>query len=224
MLRGKRVTTIDHPNASNTFCNNISPDGEIVIVGSYFKTSPITQTGFRYQNGTFTDIPGPRGLTPSAASGINDNGDIVGGYVDGNVMHGFLLKGTTYTILDVPGAHGYTTASGINNHGKIVLYWADSSGVLESSVYDGKTYKTINVPGAADSQASDINNRGDVVYEWDLRGIFHGALLHRGKYYKFNFPQSVTTSGLGINDCHEIVGVYQATSHGPYEGFKAIFK
>ncbi len=55
-----------------------------------------------------------------------------------------------------------TFATGINKSGKICLYWIDSSNVYESSVYNGKTYTTINVPGAANSYALDLDTAGDV--------------------------------------------------------------
>jgi uncharacterized membrane protein len=223
MLKSKKVTTIDDPNGTDTFCSNITPDGPIAIVGQYTNFSG-NLVGFLYEKGKFTDIPGPTGATSSAAFGINDAGDIVGYYDDSNGSHGFLLKGNQYTPLDVPGAT-FTFALGINGRGDIVLSWENSSGVTESSLYNGKVYKTINVPGAADSFAEDLNNEGDIVYGWfDSTNKRHGALRHSGKYYKFNDPKGTQTFGSGINDRHLIVGEYQAKGNGPSMGFKATYK
>lgn len=56
----------------------------------------------------------------------------------------------------------------------------------KSSLYNGKTYGTIDVPGATASFAQDLNSAGDVIYQWfDSNGASHGALLQAGKYYKF---------------------------------------
>ena len=124
--------------------------------------------GFLYKNGKYTDIPGPEGTRQSSANSINDGGAIVGSYVDSNeVMHGFLLKGKKYTTLDVPGATEGTGAMGINKHGWIVLYGYTSTGAASVlTKNNGKTYKTINVPGAIASFATDLDTAGDVVYQW----------------------------------------------------------
>jgi hypothetical protein len=55
-----------------------------------------------------------------------------------------------YTSLDVPNATT-TVARGINNSGQIVLQWSDSSGLSQAALYNGKTYKKINVPVAFES-------------------------------------------------------------------------
>jgi hypothetical protein len=136
------------------------------------------------------------------------------------------LKGKKYTTLDVPGATA-TVATGINTAGWMCLYWVDSAGAVESSVTknNGKTYKKINVPGAANSYSLDLDAAGDVTYQWlDSAGSSHGALLHGGKYFKFDYPKAVFTYGGGINDKSTIAGGYQATSGGPFGGFKATYK
>jgi uncharacterized membrane protein len=224
ILNGKRVTTVDDPNGEDTFCNKVSSNVAIAVVGSYTNLNTNEDAAFLYKHGKFTDIPGPTGAIASAAYGINDRGEIVGYYLDSaRVPHGFLLKGSTYTTLDVPGALR-TFATGINNKGYIVLAWEGSTG-FESSVYNGKTYKTIDVPGAAGSLAQAINTAGDVTYDWfDSSNVYHGALRHRSKYYKFDHPRSVQTVAVGINDRHVIVGWYQTSSNGPPQGYKATFK
>lgn len=56
--------------------------------------------------------------------------------------HGFLLLGKKYTLLRVPGATAEVPTS-INNKGSVVLYWADSNGNSESSLFNGKNYKEL---------------------------------------------------------------------------------
>ncbi len=67
---------------------------------------------------TFTTIDGPD-ATSTAAIGINEAGQIVGGYNDANfVGHGFLWDKGTFTTIDPSGAT-YTAAARINAVGKI---------------------------------------------------------------------------------------------------------
>jgi len=225
ILSGKKLTTLNDPKGTNTLVNGIQYNGT-GVVGAYTNSAG-NSVGFLYKNGKFKDIPGPSGATAASASSINDKGVIVGYYVDsGGVQHGFRLTGTTYKTLDVPGAIG-TGADGINNKGNMVLFWVDSNGNGESSIsYNGgKTYKTINVPDAVYSAASDLNNECDVAYEWvDSSGGVHGALLHEGKYYKFDYPKAVITYAGGINDKNSLVGGYEAKSNGPFSSYRATFK
>ena len=196
ILNGKKLITLDDPiaMAGTTGPANLNPNGAISVVGAYNNSSG-NSVGFLYKNGKYTDIPGPAGAVASLASGINDKGAIVGDYVDSKGRtHGFLLKGKKYTTLDEPAAFGTTAASGINNAGWIVLWFVNQQGLVESAITkdDGNTYTPINVPLAVDSYASDLNSAGDVSYFWsDSGGVGRGALLHAGKYYKVNYPQSI---------------------------------
>jgi uncharacterized membrane protein len=212
-------THIDHPKGSSTICKNINSSG--AIVGNY-QNSSTTTMGFVYQNGKFTDIPGPAGAKSAAAYGINDNGVIVGSYQDSKGLHGFRLTGSTYKTLNVPGATA-TVATGINNKGYVVLYWQDSMDNSESSIWNGKTYQTIDVPGATNTLAMDLDNANDVVFQWfDALYHPHGALLHGGKYYTVDHPQSMGTYGMGINDKSVVVGFY-APDNDYQGGFVATY-
>src|SRR2546423_1686621 len=62
------------------------------------------------------DFPGS-GFT--AATGINDTGQIVGWYDTGSSPHGFLLSNESFSTIDVPGST-VTQAYGINGSGQIV--------------------------------------------------------------------------------------------------------
>jgi probable HAF family extracellular repeat protein len=227
ILSGKKVTTLDDPNATagTTEGSNLNPDGAISVVGFYTSSKTGNPVGFVYKGGKFKDIVGPKGAVAVYGAAINDSGAIVGYYTDSSgVYHGYLLKNGKYTTLNVPGAAD-TFATGINTSGSISFYWVNSSsGVYESSVLTGKTYKTVNVPGASDSFALDLNTAGDVTYEWeDSNGAIHGALLHAAKYYKFNYPKAADTYGGGINDKSEIVGGYASSGSGPWSAFQASY-
>ena len=226
ILKGGKITTLDVPHGSNTSVSHITRKGSIKVVGSY-KNSAGRSLGFLYQNGKYMDIPGPKGATASGANGISDQGEIVGYYTDpSNLTHGFLLRRGHYTSIDVYMAQ-ITIASGVNDHGKLVFWSVDGlTGATTSYLYDIKTQQrtAINVPGATDSLATDINNSGDVTFQWvDSGGVSHGALLQDKKYYKFDDPKSVWDYAEGINDLSAIVGAYETVSGGPFSGFRATY-
>src|SRR5262249_28534085 len=92
------------------------------IVGEYNSSHPFLLSG-----GTFYQIDFPRSLN-SAATGINDLGQIVGHYTDeGFVRHGFLLGAGIFSTGDVPDA-SFTAAAGVNNLGQIVGLYSDPTG------------------------------------------------------------------------------------------------
>jgi hypothetical protein len=216
MSRSGKVTNVDHPHGMYTRCLGINTAG--AIVGDYFTGS--TGQGFLYFKGKFTNI-GPSGSTSSQAIGINSNGDINGNFGDGKGSHGFLLKGGKYTTLDVPGSTG-TLGGGINDADMLTEEWFDSSGNIESSLYNGKKYTKINVPGEQDSYVSGINNLGDIVYSWESAEDYGWALRHNGRIYMFRDPKGDRTFGYGINDHNAIVGTYTDSS-GVSNGFLATY-
>ena len=83
---------------------------------------------FLYSNGVFTSLSDPLGTNGTAAVAINNNGQIVGYYLDSsNVQHGFVYSDGIYTTIDDPlGTHG-TVLTGINNSGQVVGYYLDNS-------------------------------------------------------------------------------------------------
>jgi probable HAF family extracellular repeat protein len=201
-----------------------------MVVGSYGKNAQGTSVGFLYKGGKYTDILGPKGAINSAAYGINDSGAIVGDYTDATgVTHGFLLKKGKYTTLDAPGAVGLTVASGINSAGAIVLwYFKDSSGDSGSAMTtnNGKTYKKLAVPGAgpAGDAAEDINGANDVCFVYfDTAARYHAALLHGGKYYKFNPFKSAESTASGLNDKMTVAGIWSVKTNGVLQGYKGVY-
>jgi uncharacterized membrane protein len=226
ILKDGQVTTLDVPHSTTTTVGNIKPNGATEIVGGY-QNSRGRELGFLYKDGHYSDIRGPKGATASGANAINDNGDIVGSYKASNgVTQGYLLTKHGYTSFNVFMSQ-INAATGINDKGKLV-YWSVSgiSGDTTSYLYDIKTQQSteIDVPGATDSLAQDINNEGDVSFEWlDSAGKTHGALLHAGKYYKFEYPKSPWGFATGLNDRNVMVGDYEAVSGGPFAGFKATY-
>src|SRR5208282_1193459 len=223
ILNGKKLTTLDDPNGTNTNAQGINFNGAIKVVGYYTNNSTHQSMGFLYtpKNRRFKDIG--VGAKSSVAEGINDEGSIVGSYVDSsNSEHGFVSHGKNYETLDVPGSLA-TFANDINNMGDIVLGWMDSSGAYEGALLRRGAYYEINVPntGPLGSFPTGINNKGNITFVWyDSSGLEHGAVIG----YKFDYPKAVQTYAGGISDKNALVGFYQDKIGGPWSGYKATFK
>jgi hypothetical protein len=114
-----------------------------------------------------------------------------------------------------------TLARGINNAGMVTVQWRDSAGYFQASLYNGKKYTTINVPGAAVNQVQGINTAGDIVYFIsDPYGVGHGAVKMGNDYYIFDYPKGSNTGAGGINDSKLIVGSYIPTGKTAPEAFQ----
>src|SRR5262245_58708486 len=60
---------------------------------------------------------------------------------------------------------------------------------VETAVEDASRFEVIDYPGAAETIASAINSRGDVVGRIDMPdGKTHGLLLHSGRYESIDVP------------------------------------
>jgi uncharacterized membrane protein len=71
---------------------------------------------------TYTTLDDPNASNGTQVYGINNAGQIVGGY--DIFQHGFLLSGGTYTTINDPFATRGTNAWGINGSGQIVGQFA----------------------------------------------------------------------------------------------------
>src|SRR5919106_784308 len=73
------------------------------------------------QAASFRNID-PPGSTTTFPFGINPQGDVVGNYIAGGVIHGFLLHDGNFSTIDIPGATA-TFARGISPQGDIVGFY-----------------------------------------------------------------------------------------------------
>jgi uncharacterized membrane protein len=87
--------------------------------------------GFLLSFGTLTTLDFPAaGTTSTMALGLNDKGQVVGVYMIGTTMHGFVYNSTNghFHSIDDPKGLGTTTINGINNLAQIVGFYVDSNG------------------------------------------------------------------------------------------------
>ena len=134
--------------------------------------------GFLLSGGTLTTIA-PPGALSSAASRINDAGQIVGWFSNAAGTHGFLLSGSTFTTIDVPGAALGTQALGISATGQIVGVFTDAKSVSHGFLLSGGTFATVDVPIAmgGNTVAHGINVNGQIAGTFvDANQTVHGFL------------------------------------------------
>jgi probable HAF family extracellular repeat protein len=225
---------ISPPNSNGTaYASGVNSQG--VTAGGYCIppqgcTYPQSQHGFTWDNGAFTTIDYP-GATSGGAYGINDLGQIVGGFcTTGNVCGGTVLNPTahaflddhgTFTQLDYPGAFE-TQANAINNAGQIAGVYNSVPGGLKSFLYQNGVYTSLQDPNAVWTNATAINNHGVVAgYYQDGQLHTHGFLYQNGKFVTLDHPDAGSTSLDGINDDGVTVGAWFHTN-GLLDNFKAI--
>jgi probable HAF family extracellular repeat protein len=165
------VLDVQGSDANSTAPNGINDSR--VVVGTYSVTQQCVHTfcatpyGFSWSNGTFTTITFP-GSNGTVATGINNNGQIVGNYttvaLTPQKSNGFIYSGGTFTTLDVSGAV-LTQPEGINNSGQVVGYFqspSDQSPADHAFLYSGGTFTTFDDPAATYTEFQSINDSGTI--------------------------------------------------------------
>jgi len=152
--------------------------------------------------------------TASTAFGINNKGDVVGGY--GPVSPpgwfettGDWLKSNTFHTLAYPGA-AYSAPYGINDK-RVIVGFYDLAGDGDARGYQYKAgeFTTIDYPGAPFTGPDAINNSGEIIGIYiDNSDIQHGFTLKNGVYTSIDVPNSYDTEPRGINSEGVIVGDY----------------
>ena len=184
-----------------------------------------TRSYLRDRQGRFATIE-PPDATLTKAGGINDRGEIVGGYylddlddisAGRGTQHGFLRdrKGR-FTRIDVPGAVSRSSVFDINDHGHAVGLYDDAAGTLHGFLRDRRgRLTTIDHPDAggtsplgSGTNLTGITNRGEIVGNYSAGGTVHGFLRDRkGRFRAIDRPGAAATYVTGVNDRGQLVGI-----------------
>lgn len=149
-------------------------------------------TGVYAQNGNpglqpcgFTVIQFP-GAQETDASGINNQGTIVGSYTDVNFkVHGFILSNNQFTSVDFPTAVS-TGLVAINNRGQILgTASVPSANAPQSFILENGKFTTLNFPGTP-SNAITAFNDFDEFSGTDESGPLQGFVISDGQ--RINLP------------------------------------
>src|ERR1017187_347713 len=203
VVHAQSPLTIDFPGGGFQGAYGINNRGQ--IVGYSFNSE-----SYLYEGGAFSPINVPSGL----ASGISDNGQIVGSIAVGVLnVGGFLDYGGAVTHITESNTN-VTAANGISSNGAYIVgttYAGLLSSLSDGFLYTGGVFTTIDVPGfALHTQPKGVNNSEQIVGAvFDGTGLpFHGFLDNGGVFTLLDFPGATRTAATGINDNGAIVGYY----------------
>ncbi len=216
---GGTLQTVDYPGALYTYLFAVNNHG--VAIGLYGDGTAEYAVMYSVLGGTWTVLPDISGYPENEGYGINDTGDAVGNAYSADFSTSVAWiwhAGTSaYSFFSVPGAAQYSTSpSGINDKGEVAGYFNDSSGVQYGFLKQGKTYGTLDLPGASATGPNGINNSGTVVGQWrDDAGAAQGFVITSGGLFTtVDYPGPSLTAVEGINDLGDISGVYVENPSG----------
>ena len=182
-----------HDNTARDINNRGDIVGEIRFPGGFTQN-----TGFGYvlsRNGSLTIFQAP-GAISTAATAINDRGEIAGNFTDSNGFgHLFLRhRDGTFTTFEGSGVLG------LNNRGDVLVF-GNGSFLRDRQGH----FTAIDAPGV-----SGINNRGQIVGSVGL-GVEHIVGFVRkpdGAFSFFDAPGSSVTVFTAINDRDVVAGIF----------------
>ena len=163
------------------------------------------------------------GASATLAFGINDDGDVVGHYRDGQQLwRGFLLRAGEFTTIEYPGA-AQTTLFRVNSGGDIAGAYYDGSRKQHGFLLSHGRYATTDVPGAGQPMVYGLNSRGDVTGMYFAPGdsLKHfGFVMAGGRFTTIDFPSPNDMScGTWIGDSGEVAG-HVREANGAYHGYR----
>jgi uncharacterized membrane protein len=182
---------------------------------------------FLFRNGRFTPLGGIPGVQVTAHFDLNNRGQVVGVSFDdqGSVRSFVKDRHGRVTTFAVPGALA-TLAVGINDRGQVAGTYCDAlprpacpPGTTHGFVRQpGGQITTIELPGFASTQVTDINNRGQVVGKAnDAQGRRVGFLREPGgKVTTIVLPGRAELDEIvAVNDRGQVAGTWVDPSESP---------
>jgi probable HAF family extracellular repeat protein len=136
----------------------------------------------------------------------------------------FLLRSDRFTAFQPPDPDVAIYPSGINDRGEVTGEYIRSDGESGFVRRRNGRISTFRVPGARGTEASKINDRGQIVGRYsedtplvDDSSRVRGYMRHRGRTTRIDFPRARHTHPTGINDRGHVVGYYvdrRGATHG----------
>jgi len=219
--------TADYPGAVYTFLIGVNNQG--VAIGYYEDGTAEHAVSYSVAGGTWMVLPDIPGFANNEGYGINRVGVVVGNAYSADFSTSVAWiwhpSTSTYSFFSEPAAESSGTyPSAINDKGQVVGFYLDASGVTHGFLRQGKTYSTIDAPGAIYTYANGINNSGTVGGEWgDAAGAAQGFVLTGGGLFTtVDYPGPLLTAVEGINDHGDISGTYVENPSGARRAYVAL--
>jgi len=175
---------------------------------------------------TFTDVHANSTALETDTYGVNNAGVIVGDYVDSkSVQHGMILAGKKLTTVDNKACSAISGLGGISFYGVnslgAVAGWCTSSktGLDTGFVYSKGKFTPVNFPKSNGTQATGINDKGEVVGLYlDSANLTHGFSKIGTKYTSISVKGGTNTVAWGVNNAGQIT-VYTTNSAGTFDSY-----
>jgi probable HAF family extracellular repeat protein len=204
------------PGSYSSSATGINETGQVVGAATYFTGLPVTIThAFLYSGGQMQDLGT---LTPptypnysSTATGINDNGDVVGywydyptGLLGEEVTSAFFYSGGKMKDLSY---FGCSQAFGINNSGQIVGSNVYGHAFVYNE-YTGGNMKDLGTLGGSSSVGYCISGNGEIAgYAETASGASHAFLYSGGEMKDLGtLPGGTSSNASGVNNAGQVVG------------------
>jgi hypothetical protein len=175
---------------------------------------------------TFSDVHAKSTALETDTYGVNNAGAIAGDYVDSNsVQHGMILAGKKLTTINNKACAAIAGFGGISFYGVntkgAAAGWCTSvkTGLDIAFVYSGGKFKPVNFPKSSGTQATGINDKGEVVGLYlDSTGASHGFSKIGAKYTSIDVKGDTNTAAWGVNNAGQIT-VYATNAAGAFDSF-----
>lgn len=199
---------------------DINSSGQMVgecLNGNFVAPTAMRATLFSIDGETI-DL-GTFGGAKASASGINDQGHIVGAAENAlGQFRAFLYKDGIMQDIGTLGGP-VANANEINNHGQIAGRSLLANGAIRGFLYSDGVMTDLGTLGGASSVAFDINDKGEVVgFSRVPNGQAHAFLYKDGVMQDLGTLGGIDSRAISINNRSEIIGYYTLPD-GSIHGF-----
>ena len=165
-----------------------------------------------------TSVAGVQVSASGWATGVNDRGDVIGGYNVDDLAHAFIWHAGALTDLGTLPGDDYAEATAVDNHGDVVGYSSTDTfpNTPQAFVWHNGAMTDLG-PSGESSMADYINDNGQIVGTvTDAAGNASAVVWQNGKMTTLPGLGGSYTDPTGLNDRGEVVG-YAGTASGQSE-------
>ncbi len=155
------------------------------------------------QNYSITDLGASLG-TNSHASGINNQGQVVGDWHDANGTRAFLYGGGTFSDLGSLGGTNHFALS-INSSGQVVGFGESAEGV-RAFFFSNGAIRNLGALGGLNSYAWGLNDIGQIVGHVTFSNNVSGYIYGAGGVTNLGTLGGSDSYGFGVNNSSLVVG------------------